>query len=121
MVSTGDQPVDSVSRHMAPYSQSIYRTCQASSSTYSLTAHIGVPDFGSKFHDGWSERIFARDIDIDFILASLIWCPWRAAERAFQLCDILAHGFGVDVRLGVRVKVGKFLGDSAGLVRGHRV
>jgi hypothetical protein len=82
MVNTGDQAVPRVSRQIAPWAEDCQWWAQKnrggniyyiSGWTYSLTADVGVPDFGIELHGGGAKRIVGVNLDVDDVGASFIW------------------------------------------------
>ena len=115
MVRTGDQPVERVSRHMAPFLRQ-RKACHKPRRTHGLTADIRMPDLGSKLHDRRSKRIFAWNVYINIILSPLVRRSWRTTKRASQFRYVAANRFCLYLGLCVRMEVGKFFRDPAGFV-----
>jgi hypothetical protein len=120
MVRTGDHCDDSVSKQIAPWLVSS-GTCGRTCWTYGLRADIGMPDLGLEAHDGRSERVFARDLDVHGECAALVRRVWRPVELAAEVCEVIAVAGGLDDDLGVLVvlDVGNLLCDAPGSVGGR--
>jgi hypothetical protein len=119
MVRTGDQPVLSVSRQIAPYQISVgvlfaYKLC-----TYRNTGHVWVPDLGEKLHDGWFEGVFIRDADINLKCTAFIRCSGGASERALELGDAVANRVDVDMGDGISLDVRQLFRNSSSSMSSH--
>jgi hypothetical protein len=119
MVRTGDQPVLSVSRQIAPYQVSVSVLFGNRLCTYRDTGHVGVPDLGEKPHDGWLEGVFVRNGDINLESAAFVWSSGRASERALKFSDAVANRIDIDVRDRIRLDVRQLFRDSSRSVPGH--
>jgi hypothetical protein len=119
MVRTGDHCEESVSKQIAPCWISL-RKLSLDWWSYCLGADIGVPDLGLKAHDGWSERVFTRDLDVDCECTALVRCVWRPVELTAQMCEVIAVSRGLNKYLGelVILDIGNLLSDTPGSVRG---
>jgi hypothetical protein len=79
-----------------------------------------MPDFGLEAHDWRSERVFARNLNVDSECAALVGCVWRTVELAAEVCEVVAVACGLDNDLGVLIvlDVGNLLCDAPGAVGG---
>lgn len=86
-----------------------------------MRADVGVPDLGLELHVRWSKRVLARDLDVDMICSTLIWCIWRPKELSAKMCEVVAVSCRLyyDLRELVVLDVGDLFGDPPGTIGGH--
>ncbi len=90
--------------------------------TYGLAADVGMPDLGVELHDGRTEGILGGDLDVDDVLAALVWSARGPGYASLEVCQVAAavDGLGRDVGVGsVGSHVAQLLGDTAHPARRH--
>lgn len=68
-----------------------------------------------KSHDGRLEWVVIRNPNVYNICAALVRCTRRAAEGAFEVCEIITitEQIGRNLGEGVALDVGNLFGDAA--------
>lgn len=87
-----------------------------------MAADVGMPDSGVEAHDGWAEGILGGNLDVDDVLASLVWGTRGPRDAGLEVCQITAavHGLGRDVGVGgIGSHVAQLLGHTADPTRRH--
>lgn len=91
--------------------------------TYSLTANIRMPDFGFKLHKWRPERIVGGNLDVNLVSTTFVGSIRGSWEDSSKVCHIIlpADWLRRNLRVGIGMDVGQFLGDAPSPIASHCV